>query len=93
MKRTAPTLSKPMPRATAEAALAFAEAKKPGQAKPTLAAEKRVFFAPEGHRRLTINLPEELHKKLRLVAIERDCTATDIVLDLLNRELNKEISL
>ena len=87
MKRTAPTLSKPMPRATAEAAMAFAEAKKPEQAKPTPAAEKRVFFAPEGHRRLTVNLPEELHKKLRLVAIERDCTATDIVLALLSQEL------
>lgn len=89
------TLAKPTlgRRLTTEAALAFAEAKKPEQFKPIPAAEKRVFFAPEGHRRLTINLPEELHKKLRLVAIERDCTATDIVLDLLNRELNKEISL
>ncbi len=47
------------------------------------AAEKRAFFAPEGYRRLTINLREDLHKKLRLAAIEQDCNATDIIVRLL----------
>jgi hypothetical protein len=90
MSRQPTTLSKPMPRSNAEAALAFAEAKTPApQAKPTAASEKRVFFAPEGYRRLTINLPEELHKKLRLAAIEQDCSATDIVERLLVKELEK----
>jgi hypothetical protein len=71
--------------------MAFAEAgtaseqRGPKQA----AAEKRAFFAPTGYRRLTINLPEELHKKLRLAAIEQDCTATEIIERLLTKELAK----
>lgn len=75
-----PILSKPMLSDKAAAALAFSEPKK-------TASEKRAFVAPVGHRRLTINLPEELHKKLRLAAIERDCNATDIIVQLLSKEL------
>lgn len=75
-----PILSKPVMSDKGAAALAFSEPKKP-------ASEKRAFVAPEGHRRLTINLPEELHKKLRLAAIERDCNATDIIVELLSKEL------
>ena len=71
------------------AALAFAEAgaapAKTGAKQA--AAEKRAFFAPEGYRRLTINLPEALHKKLRLAAVEQDCTATEIIERLLVKEL------
>ena len=70
-------------------ALSFAEAgaaPKKTEAKQA-AAEKRAFFAPEGYRRLTINLREDLHKKLRLAAIEQDCTATDIIERLLLKEL------
>lgn len=51
------------------------------------AAEKRAFVAPEGYRRLTINLPEALHKRLRLVAVERDTTATKIIEALLVKDL------
>ena len=64
------TLAKPTlgSKTTSEAALAFAEAgaapEKTGAKQA--AAERRAFFAPEGYRRLTINLPEALHKKLRL---------------------------
>jgi hypothetical protein len=47
----------------------------------------RIFYAPEGYKRLTINLPEELHRKLKLTAIHRDCTATDIIQGLLERDL------
>ena len=72
-----PTLDK---KTKSDAALAFAKVK-------TSPAEKRSFFAPEGHRRLTINLPEDLHKKLRLAAVEQDCTATDIIMRLLVKEL------
>lgn len=73
-----PTLNK------AAAAVAFAESKP-----KTAAADKRVFYAPEGYRRLTINLKEDLHKKLRLMAVEQDCTATDIIERLLTKELEK----
>ena len=77
-----PTLNK------SAAAVAFAE-KKPETPKATQAAEKRVFYAPEGYRRLTINLEEGLHKKLRMMAVEQDCTVTDIIVELVSKELNK----
>lgn len=80
------TLSKPLPRSNAAAALAFAEAKTPAPTKPP-SLERRVFYAPEGYRRLTINLSQELHKKLRLAAVEQDCTATEIIERLLVKEL------
>jgi len=86
MTLTKPTLAN---KSKLEAALTFAEA---GAVPETTgakqaAADKRAFFAPEGYRRLTINLREDLHKKLRLAAIEQDCTATDIIERLLVKEL------
>jgi hypothetical protein len=81
-----PTLNK------AAAALAFAESKPApavSAASQKTSAEKRVFHAPEGHRRLTINLPEEVHKKLRLQAVEADTTVTDIIVRLVTKELDK----
>lgn len=47
----------------------------------------RIFYAPEGHRRLTINLREDLHKQIKLMAIEEDCTVTDIITKLLEKEI------
>lgn len=73
-------LSKPTLQ-NSKAALDFAESRTKKES------ASRVFFAPEGYRRLTVNLPEELHKKLRLAAIEQDCTATDIIERLLTKEL------
>ena len=70
------------------AALAFADVPKVASTSQT-GPEKRAFSAPEGYRRLTINLREDLHKKLRLVAVEKDCTATEIIERLLIQELNK----
>ena len=55
--------------------------------------ENRSRYAPEGFRRLTINLPEALHKKLKLAAIERDCTATDIVERNLIEDLDQSVAL
>jgi hypothetical protein len=80
-----PTLSKPLlaKPTLANTALSFAEA-----TQPVKASNNRVFHAPEGYRRLTINLPEEMHKKLRMAAIEQDCTATEIIERLLNKELS-----
>ena len=49
-----------------------------------------MFHAPEGYKRLTINLPIELHKRLKLAAIHQDCTTTDIIQKLLERELAKD---
>jgi len=85
------TLAKPKlgGKTTSEAALAFAEAGATPDlvVKKQAASEKRTFFAPEGYRRLTINLPVELHKNLRLAAVEQDCTATEIIERLLKKEL------
>lgn len=85
------TLAKPTLANKSKSALAFAEA---GAVPETTsakqaAAEKRAFFAPEGYRRLTINLREDLHKKLRMAAVEQDCNATDIIERLLVKELEK----
>ena len=52
------------------------------------AKDKRAFSAPDGSKRLTINLPEALHKQLRQAALDRDCNATDIIVGLLLSELN-----
>ena len=49
--------------------------------------EKRIFNAPEGHRRLTINLREDIHKQIKLMAIEQDSTVTDIISMLLEKEI------
>lgn len=76
-----PTFTKPV-MGKADTALSFAQGHKPSDT-------GRVFHAPEGYRRLTINLPEKLHKKLRFAAVEDDCTATDIVVRLLERELGE----
>lgn len=49
-------------------------------------AKNRVFYAPEGFRRLTINVPEDIFKKIRLQTIEEDCTITEIVTRLLEKQ-------
>ena len=90
-KTTSLTKPKLGNKTASEAVLAFAEA---GAVPVTTgvkqaAAEKRGFFAPEGYRRLTINLREDLHKKLRMAAVEQDCNATDIIERLLVKELEK----
>lgn len=81
MKLAKPTLSKPA------AALEFAEA---GKKRKAGEVSDRVFHAPEGYRRLTINLPIELHKRLKMAAVLRDCTATDIIERLLEQDLAKD---
>lgn len=49
--------------------------------------KERVFYAPQGDKRLTINLREDLHKKLRLAALEKGTTAGDIIEGLLDKHL------
>ena len=47
----------------------------------------RVFAAPEGYKRLTINLPEALHTKLKIASAKRGTTATQIIESLLIGDL------
>lgn len=79
------TLTKPTMahKSKLEAAVLFAES---GIATKNESSEQRVFFAPKGHRRLTINLPEVLHKKLKYAAVDQNCTATAIIERLLIKE-------
>jgi hypothetical protein len=85
---TKPTLTK---QSKSEVAMAFAEsgATTEKTSATQSSGEKRAFFAPAGYRRLTINLREDLHKKLRFAAVEQDCNATDIIERLLSKELEK----
>jgi hypothetical protein len=48
---------------------------------------KRIFNAPEGYKRLTINLPVKLHTKLKVVAATKEKTATEIIESLLEEHL------
>ena len=64
-------------------ALAFAE----GKATSTPTRVTKIFHAPDGYRRLTINLREDIHKKIKMKAIEEDCTVTDIITKLLEQEV------
>ena len=85
------TLAKPTlaNKSKSDTALAFAEAGAAAETTGTkqTATGTRVFFAPEGHRRLTINVTHEMHKKLRLMAVEQDTTITDILTKLVANEL------
>lgn len=47
----------------------------------------RIFFAPEGDVRLTINIKKDLHKRLKIAAIEKGKTAGDLVEESLEKTL------
>lgn len=49
--------------------------------------KKRVFFAPEGDKRLTINIKQDLHKKLKIAAINNDMTAGELIEALIEKHL------
>ncbi len=49
--------------------------------------KKRTFFAPNGDRRLTINLNADLHKKLKIAAINQEISAGEIVERLIKQYL------
>ena len=76
------SLAKPTLDNKAQMAEAFAKGSPAKSAKVT-----KIFHAPEGYRRLTINLREDIHKKIRMKAIEQDCTVTDIITKLLEKEV------
>jgi hypothetical protein len=77
------TLAKPTLDNKAQLADAFAK----GSTVKSTAKVTKIFHAPEGYRRLTINLREDIHKKIRMKAIEQDCTVTDIIAKLLEQEV------
>ena len=77
------TLAKPTLDNKAQLADAFAK----GSTVKSASKVTKVFHAPEGYRRLTINLREDIHKKIRMKAIEQDCTVTDIIAKLLEQEV------
>ncbi len=68
-----------------KAAPAIARQGKPEKA-PTEAG-KRVFFAPEGYQRLTINLKQDLHKRLKIMAIEQETNVGKILENLIENYL------
>lgn len=72
-----------------EAARAFAEAHsdKVDADLPVSAVMTKGQTAPAGHKRLTINLPVELHKQLRMKALESGTTATDMIVNLLKQSI------
>lgn len=81
-------LKKPRPKA--EQALQFAqEAEAPVITKVAKSVGKNTLgrSAPDGYRRLTINLKKEVHKLLRLKALEQNTTATEIIERLLEKNI------
>lgn len=60
--------------------------RKPAEA-ATKASASRVFFAPEGDKRLTINMRQELHKKLKMAAVQQDTTVGEILEALVEKHL------
>ncbi len=51
------------------------------------AVKKRIFHAPEGDKRLTINIKEDLHRKLKIAAINNDMTAGELIEALIEKHL------
>ena len=48
---------------------------------------ERIFHAPDGYKRLTINLREDIHKQIKLIAVQEESTVTDIISKFLEKEI------
>lgn len=48
-------------------------------------------FPPEGHIRLNVNVPVELHQKLKVAAVMTRSTMGDLIQQLIREELDKII--
>jgi hypothetical protein len=48
---------------------------------------ERIFHAPDGYKRLTINLREDIHKQIKLIAVQEESTVTDIISEFLEKEI------
>lgn len=60
----------------------------PSDDKPAASAERKVkrrrrsSNGPrDGHRRLTADIPADLHKRLKMQALMEECTVTDIIIE------------
>ncbi|MDF1820869.1 MAG: hypothetical protein P1U64_04820 [Alcanivoracaceae bacterium] len=51
---------------------------RPGRKAP---ARKRSKAVRDGYRRLTADIPEDLHKRLKMQALMDDSTVTDIIIE------------
>lgn len=71
--------------ATPEAAPAAPARAKRGKKTPDTVT--RVFYAPAGDKRLTININEKLHKRLKIAAINQGKTAGEIIEELLEANI------
>lgn len=76
MKRQATMLKKPT--ISPGQVLGFAEGKKPSDKRTT---------APAGDVRLTINMRDDLHMKLKLEAVKNKTTAGELIEELIERHL------
>lgn len=61
--------------------------KKTAHTAPASAGNTRIFFAPEGDKRLTINLKVDLHKRLKLAALDKGVTAGELIEQLIEQHL------
>ena len=41
--------------------------------------QQRVFYAPEGDKRLTVNVSKELHLKLKMAAVMANTTIGELI--------------
>jgi hypothetical protein len=48
---------------------------------------KKTFFAPEGDKRLTINMRVDLYRKLKTAAAEKNTTSGEIIEQLIEKYL------
>lgn len=87
MPRYTQQLNKPIPSNEAIEILAFAKQNSTEGKVLSSAKKTRGQTAPIGHKRLTINLPEEIHKRLRMKSLEEGTTATEIVVSLIKEKL------
>ena len=65
----------------------LADAFAKGSTAKSAAKATKVFHVPDGYSRLTVNLREDTHKKIRIKAIQQDCTVTDNIAKLLEQEV------
>lgn len=80
-------LSKPRPTMETLDILAFARGDEVPPGDVDTDRKTRGQQAPAGYKRLTINVPEDIHRMLRMRSVQDSTTATEIIMRLLKKEL------
>jgi hypothetical protein len=80
-KKKQPTLKKPV--LSREVVLGFAE----GRSKAAADASPTSRFPPSGDIRLTVNIREDLHMRLKMEAVKRRTTVGEILEDLVQSHI------